>query len=80
MKTEDKDFYTINEFAEKLSVHPNSVRKAVKSGRISAVRLSGTERAMYRISHSELGRLVAVDIDEMINKEIEKRETQKGLC
>ena len=50
-------FLTVKEFAERVKMHPNSVRKAILNGKIFATRPSGVIRAPYRIAESELERL-----------------------
>lgn len=51
------NFLTIEEFAGRLKMHPNSVRKAIRNGKIFACRPGGGKRSPYRISESELERL-----------------------
>lgn len=58
----DQDLYflTIQEFAKRLRVHPNTVRNAIKEGRINALKLSEGKRSAYRIPVSEMERLCVV--------------------
>jgi excisionase family DNA binding protein len=58
----DQDLYflTIQEFAKRLRVHPNTVRNAIKEGRINALKLSEGKRSAYRIPISEMERLVII--------------------
>ena len=51
------NFLTVEEFAERVKLHPGSVRRAIKQGRIFASRPSPGKRAPYRIAESELERL-----------------------
>jgi len=51
------NFLTVEEFAEKLKMHPSTVRRAIKQGKIFASRPSIGKRAPYRISESELERI-----------------------
>ena len=45
---------TTTQAAERLSVHPDTIRRLVKAGKLKAVSLSDTERARLRIDEKEL--------------------------
>ncbi len=45
---------TTKQAAERLSVHPETIRRLVKAGRLKAVLLSNTGRARLRIDEREL--------------------------
>jgi excisionase family DNA binding protein len=66
-------FYSIKEFAQKLGVHSNTIRRAIKSGRINAFRVGSGKRSIFRIPESEINRVALIDLEEMIEKIIEKR-------
>ncbi len=66
-------FYSIKEFAQKLGVHPNTIRRSIKNGRINAFKIGAGKKSIYRISHSEINRVALFDLEEMIEKIIEKR-------
>ena len=51
------NFLTVEEFAQRIKMHPTSVRRAIKQGKIYAMRPSMGKKAPYRISESELERL-----------------------
>jgi excisionase family DNA binding protein len=51
------NFLTVEEFAKKLKMHPGTVRRAIKQGKIYASRPSAGKKAPYRICESELERL-----------------------
>ena len=36
---QESDFYTIIEFANKLRVHPHTIRRAIHQGRIQAIKI-----------------------------------------
>ncbi len=55
-------YFSIKEFAKKLSLHPNTIRKAIKSGRIQAFRLSQGKTSSYRIPGSEINRITTMDL------------------
>lgn len=56
-KEVDMNFLTVEEFAKLMKIHPTSVRRAIKQGRIYASRPSAGKRAPFRISESEVERL-----------------------
>lgn len=53
---ESKDFYTVDEFAEKVNTHPDTIRRRVNSGEIKAkqdgprkaIRIPATELQQYK--------------------------------
>ena len=51
------DFLTVEEFAAKVKLHPTTIRKAIRLGRIYAARIGAGKRTRYRIAESELERL-----------------------
>lgn len=53
----DINFLTLKEFADKIKMHPGSVRRAIKQGRIFASRPSMGKRGPFRIAESELERI-----------------------
>ena len=67
------DFLSIKEFAFLLKVHPNTIRRAVKSGRINAFKVGYGLKATYRIARAEINRIALFDLEDMIQRIIEKR-------
>ena len=53
----EAEFYTVQEFADRLNVSYWTVLRAVKCGEIQALKINTT----YRILKSEVGRLLAVE-------------------
>ena len=51
------NFLTLAEFAKRIKMHPQSIRRAIKQGKIFATKTSTGKKAHYRISESELERL-----------------------
>ena len=70
----DKDFYSIKEFASKLGVSHQTIRRAIRNGRIGAFRIGSTDKSTFRIAHSEISRMGIVDLQVIVEKIIEKRE------
>ncbi len=64
-----EDYFTIDGFAEILKVHPNTIRRAIKSGRIVAFKVG----KVYRISRYEISRMAEFDLDAYIEEEVKKR-------
>jgi len=71
-----KDFYSVGEFAKLIGKHPNTIRRAIKSNRISAIRIGDGKRASFRISITEINRVAMVDLEVYINKVIEEKNNQ----
>jgi excisionase family DNA binding protein len=70
------DFLTIKEFAYELGVHHQTIRRCIKRGRITAIQVGGIKKSIYRIPRSELQRMSIKDLEDIVEKIIEKR---KGL-
>jgi excisionase family DNA binding protein len=51
------NYLTVDEFAKRVKMHPTTIRRAIKTGKIFATRPSVGIRAPYRIAESELERL-----------------------
>jgi excisionase family DNA binding protein len=77
METKENDFLSIKEFASKLGVHPNTVRRSIKSGRISAFKVGGGKRSIYRIARTEVQRMAILDMREMIKQFLKEEDYVK---
>lgn len=73
MEQDQKIYLSVNEFAKKLGKHPSSIRRAIKSNRINAIRIGQGKRASFSIPASELHRIGVVDLEDMINLMVEKK-------
>ena len=69
-----KEFYTVQEFAQKFSIHPETIRKSIKNGRIQAIRVGIGKRTPFRIPHDEVQRLSLMSFDQVVRKFQEKGE------
>ena len=63
-----QSFYSIKEFAIVLAVHPNTIRKAIKNGRIFGFRVDSGSKASYRIPHTEINRLATKEYHDILYK------------
>ena len=51
------NFLTVEEFAERIKMHPGTIRRSIRQGKIYASRPGIGKRSPYRIDESELERL-----------------------
>lgn len=51
------EFFTVNEFAEKLKLNPQTIRRGIRQGKFYAVRVGIGAKSHYRIPKTELERL-----------------------
>ncbi len=61
----NKDFLSVLEFAKELQVHPNTIYKAIRKGRINAFRVSGGDKGAWRIPRAEITRIATLDFKLM---------------
>lgn len=50
-----------------------TIRRAIKRGRISAIKIGGNKYSCYRIAKTEIERIALFDMEQMIEKIIQKR-------
>lgn len=65
--------YTVKEFAKIMQMHPNTIRKAIKSGKITAFKIGKGPKSEWRILHSEIERLISYDMKEIIDRLVVER-------
>lgn len=73
------DFLSIKDFAKWLKVHPNTIRRAIKNGRITAFRVGKGKMSIYRIARSEVTRMAEFDLLGIIEEEVEKRIKERKI-
>jgi len=73
MTEELPDFMTIKEFAVLIRVHPNTVRRSIRKGRINAFRIGEGEKSGFRIARSEVNRLSVIDLEKIVKRLIEEK-------
>lgn len=67
------DFLSIKEFALLIRVHENTIRRGIKTGRISAFRVGIGKKSVYRIPRTEINRMAFEDLEKVINLLIDKK-------
>ena len=75
----NKDFYSVIEFSKRLGIHPNTVRRSIEKGRIQAINFGTENKKLYRIPKSEIERIALVNMEDIIEKIIEKRSSKNEL-
>lgn len=74
---DSQDFYTVQEFADKLRIHHNTVRSGIKKGKFQAMRIGNGPRSVFRIPKSEINRVCEFDIikniEEIVQRKIEEK-------
>lgn len=75
MNQPEHDFYSIKEFAWKMGVHPNTIRRSIKSGRVQGFKIGAGKRGTYRIPAAEINRIALLDMEAMIERIIEQRKS-----
>lgn len=68
-----KDLLSVQEFAILVSMHPNTIRRSIKNGRISAFKIGSGNRSDYRIPRSEIERMSIVDLEKIIERIVDER-------
>lgn len=70
----DKPYYTMKEFCEKMGIHYNTARNMIISGRLSAFKMGvAGKTSNYRIPASEVQRLAIVSLGEIVDKLVEEK-------
>ncbi len=69
---------SVKEFASILRIHPSTVRRAIDYGRIHAFRVGIGKKASFRIPRSEVERMMAFDLTEVIEKRAKEINDSKN--
>lgn len=65
MNLENKAYLSVKEMSRLVGMHPNTIRKAIKNGKLSHIQLGEGKNSHFRIPRSELERLALVDLKEI---------------
>ena len=76
MQNVDQAYLSINDFAKRLRVHPNTIRKAIKTGYINAFRVGNSIKSSWRIPTSEIQKLAIMEWESVVAK-IAKEQCKK---
>lgn len=67
------EYLSVKEFAVKLRVHYNTVLRAIKTGRLNAVRIGSGKKAAFRIASCEIHRIALCDLEQLVSKIIQEK-------
>jgi len=73
MVQDEQEFLSIKEFASYVRVHENTVRRAIKAGRLNGFKLGKGKNSGYRIPKTEVNRLSILDLEKVIDQLVIKR-------
>lgn len=62
------EFFTVYEFAKLLKVHHQTIRTAIRKGKIRAFRVTPGNKSSWRIHKSEIERMAQFDLNEIVHK------------
>lgn len=68
-----EEYMSIKEFAAMMKMHPNSIRRSIKNGKLQAVRVGFGGHPAYRIPKSEISRIALFDLKDMVNAIMEEK-------
>ncbi len=73
MISNQNEFLSIKEFAAKIGAHPNTIRRSIQKGRISACDIGSGGKKIYRIARSEIDRIALLNLKEIVDKMVEEK-------
>lgn len=53
------EFYTVEEFANILKVTPETIRRAIRAGRIAAIKYNDCKKGSWRISRHQFDKMAS---------------------
>ncbi len=73
------EYLSVKEFASKIRVHYNTVLRAIKTGKLNAVRIGSGKKATFRISSTEIHRIALCDMEKLVSTIIEEKIKNNNL-
>ncbi len=73
------EYLSVKEFASKIRVHYNTVLRAIKTGKLNAVRIGSGKKATFRISVTEIHRIALCDMEKLVSTIIEEKIKNNNL-
>jgi len=70
---DETSFFTVDELAKHLRVHPITIRKYIKNGRINAFKVGYGKRSPWRIPKTVSNTLALTDLETIISQLIDKK-------
>ncbi len=64
------EILTVDEFADYIKVHPNTVRSMIRKGYLSSFKVGNGKTSSYRIAKSEVQRMAMMNLEEIIDKRV----------
>ncbi|HMH10467.1 MAG TPA: helix-turn-helix domain-containing protein [Candidatus Nitrosopolaris rasttigaisensis] len=68
-----KEFLSIKQFAEKVGLHPHTIRNYIRNGCLNAFQIGPSEKSPYRIPISEFQRIAEFNLQSVVDEIIKKR-------
>jgi excisionase family DNA binding protein len=62
----EKTVYSVDEVADIIGVHPETIRRAIRTGRLKAFRVGGSQRAPFHVTREELERFMQAQPNQPI--------------
>lgn len=59
------EYYTVEEFAVLMNMSGLTIRRAIREGRISAIRIGSSKKAAYRIPRTQIDKLLVLTEQEL---------------
>ncbi len=64
------EILTVNQFADYINVHPNTVRSMIRKGYLSAFKVGNGKTSSYRIHKAEVQRLAMINLEKIIDDKV----------
>ena len=68
------EFISVKEFAHRIKLHHNTIKKYIREGSINAIKIGSHSRSPYRIPVSEFNRIAEFNLREIVNKIAEEKK------